>query len=411
MMLKLETSAAVSFLGVGHGAEKQAEAYLPNSQGSAAGRFARAHSYDVSIDDRFAYHHSVPRGRIVGSGATMSDGRFHGFTSLIGGTMARSAGRASLVLATMIGLAACRMGIIGDPPAGLGPGPGANPGGTGDPGSGGSAGSAGSTGSGGSAGSGGTTDPTGGTGGTGGGGSPTDGGMTAATLPARIRRLTNAEYDASVKALLGIDSKFGASFTPDARQDGFTRNDAQRIDPVLSMQMDDAASQLATQARAKFAQLAPCANPTTGGEACASTFLGSFVTRAYRRPAAPREIDALMTVYRVGLEGAAYADGIEAVIHAVLVAPAFLYTSEIGNASSPPSTVPTTITPYEAATALAYLLTGSPPDDALLADAGSGAIMASAKRQEHARRLFASTAASAQITRIVEEWLGVDRIS
>ena len=234
--------------------------------------------------------------------------------------------------------------------------------------------------------------------------------MTA-TLPARIRRLTNAEYDTSVKALLSIDSTFGASFTPDTRQDGFTRNDAQRIDPVLTMQMDDAATQLATQARSRFATLAPCANPTTGGEACARTFLGTFATRAYRRPAAPREIDALVTVYRAGAEGGAYADGIEAVIHAVLVAPGFLYTTEIGNASAPPATAPMSITPYETASALSYLLTGGPPDDMLLADAANSAIMNAATRQAHARNLFKSQAASAQITRIVQEWLGVDRIS
>ena len=233
--------------------------------------------------------------------------------------------------------------------------------------------------------------------------------MTA-TLPARIRRLTNAEYDASVNALLGVDSTFGASFTPDSRQDGYTRNDAQRIDPVLTMQMDDAATQLATQARSKFATLAPCSNPTTGGEACARTFLGTFAARAYRRPAVQREIDALLAVYRAGAEGAAYADGIEAVIHAVLVAPGFLYTTEIGNASAPPATAPMSITPYETASALSYLLTGAPPDDMLLADAANGAIMNAATRQTHAKRLFTTIAASRQITRIVQEWLGIDRI-
>jgi hypothetical protein len=344
----------------------------------------------------------------------MSDGRFNGFTSLIGRMMTRKARPVSLALAALLGLTACQQGVIGDAPVGLGsPGPG-DPSGTGDPGSGGSAGSAGSTGSGGSAGSGATgSTGTGGTGGAGSaGGSGGAGGTgTTATLPARIRRLTNAEYDASAKALLGIDSTFGASFTPDARQDGFTRNDAQRIDPVLTMQMDDAATQLATQARSRFATLAPCANPTGGGEACARAFLGTFAARAYRRPAAPREIDALLAVYRAGAEGAAYADGIEAVIHAVLVAPGFLYTTEIGNAAGPPTTAPMSITPHETASALSYLLTGGPPDDMLLADAANGAIMNPATRQTHARRLFASPAASAQVTRIVQEWLGIDRIS
>ncbi|HMI88193.1 MAG TPA: DUF1592 domain-containing protein [Polyangiaceae bacterium] len=332
----------------------------------------------------------------------MSDRRFNGMTGLIGRATPERARSAALAAAALVTLAACQ-GVIGEPPTGFGsPGSNVNPSG-GDPGSG---GSAGSPGSGGSPASGGTTGP----GGT--GGAPADGGIgPSATLQARIRRLTNAEYDASVKALLGIDSKFGATFTPDARQDGFTRNDAQRVDPVFTMQIDDAATQLAAQTRGKFGTLAPCANPTSGGEACAATFIGAFLTRAYRRPTAQRELDALMAVYRAGAEASAYADGIEAVIHAVLVSPAFLYTTEIGGAVAPAGATAMTITAHEAASAMAYLLTGAPPDDALLATAASGELMKSDVRQAEARRLFASAGASAQITRIVEEWLGIDRIT
>jgi hypothetical protein len=172
----------------------------------------------------------------------MSDRRFNGITSLIGRVTSGPARWAFIAATATIGLACQQQGIIGERLTGRGTGPGVDPTGGTDPGAGGSAGSTGSTGSGGSAGSDGTTG-TGGAGGAGGaGGGPTDGGTTASILPARIRRLTNAEYDASVKALLGIDSNFGGTFTPDARQDGFTRNDAQRLDPVFTMQIDDAAT-------------------------------------------------------------------------------------------------------------------------------------------------------------------------
>jgi hypothetical protein len=333
----------------------------------------------------------------------MSGRRFNTITGLIGQASPRRVRSASLAGAALIGLVACQ-GIIGEPTGGFGsPGSGIDPTG-GNPGSGGSAGSAGSPGSGGSAGSGSTTG--------GAGSAPADGGAGSnATLPARIRRLTNAEYDASVKALLGIDSKLGATFTPDARQDGFTRNDAQRLDPVFTMQIDDAATQLAAQARAQLATMAPCASPTTGGEACAASFLGTFAARAYRRPVVQRELEALLAVYRAGATGTTYADGIEAVIHAALVSPAFLYTTEIGAAPNTASGAATTMAPHEVASAMSYLLTGAPPDNALLADAASGEIMKSDVRQAQARRLFASAEASAQITRIVEEWLGIDRIS
>jgi Protein of unknown function (DUF1592)/Protein of unknown function (DUF1588)/Protein of unknown function (DUF1595)/Protein of unknown function (DUF1587) len=229
-------------------------------------------------------------------------------------------------------------------------------------------------------------------------------------LPARIRRLTNAEFDTSVKALLNIDSTFGASFTPDTRQDGFTRSDAQRVDPVFMTQLDAAAKQLAQQAIAQLNNLAPCSNVTdaAASETCARTFLTSFATRAYRRPATAREVAALVTVYQAGADGAAYSDGIQLALQAVLEAPGFLYTTELGPTPLAPSAQ---LTDYELATSLAFLLTGAPPDDALLQAAAAGQLQQADARKVQAQRLLASDAAGKQITRMVEEWLGIDRIT
>jgi len=235
------------------------------------------------------------------------------------------------------------------------------------------------------------------------GGGPTAAGSASGALPARIRRLTNAEFDASVKALLGVESKFGASFTPDTRQTGFTRNDAQRVDPVFMTQLDAAAKQLAQAAKDRLSQLAPCNDPNTGGEACARTFLASFVPRAYRRPAEPRELDALLAVYKIGAEGASYADGLAVVIQALLESPGFLYVTELGAAGR--------LTDHEIASALAYLLSGGPPDNELLMAAKAGQLQLPEVRKMHAVRLLAQPAAAAQLTRMVQEWLGIDRIS
>lgn len=228
--------------------------------------------------------------------------------------------------------------------------------------------------------------------------------VTGDVLPARIRRLSNRELDASVSALLGIESKFAASFTPDTRQDYFTRNDAQRVDPVYVSQLDDAARQLAEMAKGKIEQLAPCADAAQGGDACATEFVSKFATRAYRRPATAQETDALMTLYRVGAEGATYADGIGLVVQGVLMSPGFLYLTELGE-SSPE------LTDYEIASQLSYLLVAAPPDDALLQAAAASTLQDPAVREEHARRLLMEQRASHQIARMVEEWLGIDRIA
>ena len=230
---------------------------------------------------------------------------------------------------------------------------------------------------------------------------------TVPLLPARIRRLTNAEFDTSVKGLLGVDSTFGANFTPDTRQDGFSRNDAQRVDPVFISQLQDAAEKLAATARSNVTQLAPCSDPA-GSEACAQTFLTSFATRAYRRPATDAEVSALLTVYRAGADSATYEDGIQTTIQAVLESPGFLYVTELGDT---PLTDGSKLTQYELASSLSYLVTGGPPDDALLAAAKAGDLTDATKRESHLERLLATNPASAQVVRLVEEWLGIDAIT
>ena len=139
------------------------------------------------------------------------------------------------------------------------------------------------------------------------------GDISSPLLPARIRRLTKAEYENSARAVVGNSEPVAADFAPDARQGGYTVNDAQRVDSVLVKQISTAASKLAAQVRSKLDTLAPCANPTAGGEACAKTFIQSFASRAYRRPLGDDEVGKLLELFHVGADGATYADGIELV--------------------------------------------------------------------------------------------------
>ncbi len=113
----------------------------------------------------------------------------------------------------------------------------------------------------------------------------------ASLLTARIRRLANAEYDATVQRLLATRASpaAGTDFPPDFRQGGFTVNDAQRIDAVLVERLANAADALATEARANgtLARMAPCRNRSRGSR-CARAFIASFGPKVYRRPLVPR---------------------------------------------------------------------------------------------------------------------------
>lgn len=291
-----------------------------------------------------------------------------------------------------------------------------------------SAGSGGSSAGGGGPGSGGTDLGGTGSGGTGSGSAAGTGGGTLAAspyIPARVRRLANAEYDASVQALLTTAMVPSATyaFPPDARQGpagapagaAFTVNDAQRVDPVLVDKLDSAAQALVTEARGngRLAALSPCANPTTQGEACARTFVQSFGAKAYRRALSSDEIAGLVSgptsVYHVGADGYTYADGIDLLTRVFLQSAGFLYVTELGEPGV--TGAPFILTGNEIATALAYLVTSGPPDDALLAKAAAGTLATPDGRESEARRLLATPAGHARLVRVVREWLGIEDVA
>jgi hypothetical protein len=248
--------------------------------------------------------------------------------------------------------------------------------------------------------------------------------VDSVVLPARIRRLTNAEYDASVQALLGTSMapSIALSFPPDARQGphnspagaAFTVNDAQRVDPVLADKLDAAAQALVSEARqnGKLAQLAPCADTAAGGEECAKTFLRTFGERAYRRPLSDLEVTGLTTgptsAYHVGADGYSYEEGIDLLTRVLLQSPGFLYVTELGEEGAA-GTIQ--LTADEIAAQLSYLLTAAPPDDALRGRAITGALASPADREAEAQRLLASPAGRARLVRVVTEWLGIDQVA
>ncbi len=258
-------------------------------------------------------------------------------------------------------------------------------------------------------------------------GSGNAGGSSAVTssgsdaLPARIRRLSNAEYDASVRALLGVSSSPSKdfSFPPDAKQGpanspagaAFTVNDAQRVDPVLADKLDAAAVSLVAEARmnGNLAAMATCAETSgAGAEACAKDFIQRFGAKAYRRTLGTDELSGLLAAYHVGADGYTYADGVDQVLRVLLQSPGFLYTTELGDLGAGASFV---MTSNEIATALSYLLTAGPPDDALLQVAASGALGTPEARESEARRLLASAAGHERFVRVVREWLGIDDVA
>jgi hypothetical protein len=229
-------------------------------------------------------------------------------------------------------------------------------------------------------------------------------------LPARIRRLTDAEYQASVSELVGAGATdVSQDFVPDSRQSGFTVNEAQRVDPVFARQLAGAAEALAADVRSHAADRAPCADPVAGAAACAEQFIRTFGAQAYRRPLGEDEVQQLLTVFATALDGGSYDEGIELVVRAMLQSAAFLYLTEIGEAAAQN----VKLTPFELASSVSYLVQGRPPSAALLEVAKTGGLDTPAGRAaalgDPALGLFGLDA-RARVVRVVREWLGIDRI-
>jgi hypothetical protein len=299
-------------------------------------------------------------------------------------------------------------------------GAGGGPSGSGGGSSGGGSGKGGGSGTGSNAGSG-----TGG-GGSSGGGTSGSGGTAGAgasgvdssmMLKTDLRRLTNAEYDASVQALFGTKQTPAAStFAADSTQSGYSLNEGQVVASQMAKSLDTAAIALVTEARGNgtLASLSPCADPVNGGAACAMTFINTFGAQVYRRPVQSDEASNLATVYQAAVTGdtgsSPYNDGIDLITRAMLQSPGFLYVTELGpNPPSMDSTV--TLTPYELASTMSYLLTAAPPDSELMQAAAAGNLSSPDDLEAQARRLLAnSPGAPTRLVRLVREWLGIDSI-
>jgi len=231
-------------------------------------------------------------------------------------------------------------------------------------------------------------------------------------LPARIRRLSNAEFDTTTHALLGTNQTFASNLPTDVRQGsynaggfpaaGFTRNAAAVFDTVSAPQIGQAAASLAKEAVQNLSKIAPCTGPSN--TACAKSFIESFGPRAYRRPLTADEVTGLLGIYQAGVKDQTYGDGIELVIATILQSAGFLYLTELGGT---PSNGAAELTSYEVASALSYFLTGGPPDDTLMQAAAANALQAPQAVGAQATRLLKASS-MAQLAVFVEQWLGID---
>ncbi|HVZ73405.1 MAG TPA: DUF1592 domain-containing protein [Polyangia bacterium] len=257
---------------------------------------------------------------------------------------------------------------------------------------------------------------------TGAGGTSASGGSTGtvpvtpgdpnAAGPMPMRRLTNREYNDTVRDLLGDTSQPANQFPTD-RDTTFLFRRAGDLAVQDATLLRTAAETLATNAKANvvMGKLLPCDPSAAGEDACAAQFISTFGLRAFRRPVAKDEatrLQALYTTARTTL-GLAFADAVTVLIEAMLQSPQFLYHWEAAPADAlihEGSVV--RLSSYQIASRLSYFIWGSMPDDELLADAGAGKLDTAAGVQTAARRLLMDPKAKSTVSSFVSDWLELD---
>ncbi|NNB87293.1 DUF1592 domain-containing protein [Corallococcus exiguus] len=229
---------------------------------------------------------------------------------------------------------------------------------------------------------------------------------SAARDPGRVtlHRLNRAEYNNTVRDLLGDTGSPASNFPPDDHGFGFDNNaDVLSMSPLLMEKYSHAAEALVEASWTRGAFNACVLDPARP-EACARELLKPFARRAWRRPVTPEEVERLVAFVALARQqGDTPEVGVKLALRAVLVSPHFLFRVELDPA--PTSTVPHTVSDLELASRLSYFLWSSMPDEALLQAAEGGQLHEPEVLEAQVRRMLADPKARALVDNFAGQWL------
>ena len=217
-----------------------------------------------------------------------------------------------------------------------------------------------------------------------------------------LRRLTNSQYNNTIRDLLKDTSNPASDFPPEDFVNGFKdQYEALSVTPLLAEAYGNAAERLAADAflRGDFHGLIPCTPASDDDAACRTKFIKTFGRRAFRRPLEPEEVARYTNVFR---SEKPFLKGAQTVIEAMLQSPDFIFwLDETPNPSWKP---------YATASFLSYSLWNTMPDDALLDAVARGELNTAAGIEQVTRKMLADPRAKDGLDSFVSEWLRFDRV-
>jgi hypothetical protein len=155
---------------------------------------------------------------------------------------------------------------------------------------------------------------------------------------------------------------------------------------------------------------------------CARSIVERLAREAYRRPVTEAEVDELVAFYDegarrdgvdvddAGRDGSTADDferGVRTALQAILASPDFIFRFEEPPEGAAADAV-YALRDTDLATRLSFFLWGTPPDDALLADAEAGRLSRDEVLHGHVDRMLADPRSEALATRFAAQWLRLD---
>lgn len=195
--------------------------------------------------------------------------------------------------------------------------------------------------------------------------------------PPMVRRLTEAQYRASIADIFGRDIPVTARFEKPVRADGLIAigTGSSGMSPFAIEQYDAAAQGIAAAVLSKDQRhnFVPCQpkDEAAFDEACARAFLTGKGRLLFRRPLTEAEADKYVGLARKahGQLGNFYG-GLELGLYTMLVSPQFLFRIEQIEPESEGKTAQ--LDAFSKASRVSFFLTNSTPDDELLRAAEAG---------------------------------------
>ena len=225
-----------------------------------------------------------------------------------------------------------------------------------------------------------------------------------------IRRLNRAEYNNTIRDLLGLDIKPADDFPTDDVGEGFDNiGDVLTIPPVLMEKYLESAQKISAAAfadeQARKRVLVYETENNAEKIAVARRNINEFAERAWRRPLTAEEQNRLFRLMQFAfVQGAEVEEIFKTVIAGILAHPNFLFRVEQDPGEDAPDGI-RKLSDYELASRLSYFLWSSMPDTELFELAGNQMLSDPDVLKQQVTRMLADEKSVALIENFGGQWL------